>query len=98
MELEVTWGRVIRVWWSLFWRNVIAIVAAIVIGGIVGAILGFILGMAGVPVATIKMIGMPIGALIGLAISIVPLKLILGLDFGEFRLVLVSKQHPGAQP
>lgn len=93
MELEVTWGRAVRVWWSFLWRNLIAILAAMLIGAIVGAILGFILGAAGVPVATIKMIGMPIGALIGLAISIVPVKLILGLDYGEFRLVLVSKQR-----
>ena len=93
MELEVTWGRTLRVWWAYLWRNLIAIVAAMVLAVVVGAILGFILGAAGVPPKTIHFIGAPIGFAIGLAISIVPMKLILGKDFGEFRLLLVTKSQ-----
>ena len=89
MELEVTWKRATRVWWSYLWRNLIAIIAAMVIGGIIGAILGFSLGALGVPLETIQIIVMPIGAIIGLLISIVPMKMILGKNFGGFRLVLV---------
>ncbi len=90
MELEITWKRAARIWWSYIWRNIIAIIGAFVIGAIVGGVLGFILGMLGASTDTIKLIVQPIGFLIGLGISIIPLKLILGKNFGEFRLVLIS--------
>lgn len=92
MELEVTWRRAIRVWWAYFWRNFIAIVAAIVLGAVVGGVLGFILGAVGVPLKTIQLITMPIGLMLGLGMSVVPVKMILGKDFGEFRLLLMPKQ------
>ncbi|PKG80627.1 hypothetical protein CXF85_21110 [Colwellia sp. 75C3] len=92
MELEITWDRVVRIWWSFLWRNLLAILGAIVIGAIVGFILGLILGIIGVPTETIKMIVQPIGFLIGLGISVIPLKMVLGKNFGEFRLVLISTE------
>ena len=91
MELEITWGRVVRVWWAYLWRNLIAVVVAMLIGILLGFLLGFILGAVGVPTQTIKLIVTPIGAILGLAISIFPMKMIMGKDFGEFRLVLVKK-------
>ena len=90
MELEITWKRAAKVWWSYLWRNLIAIVGAVIIGAIVGGIFGFILGMFGASKETIQVVVAPIGFIIGLGISIVPLKLILGKDFGEFRLVLIK--------
>jgi hypothetical protein len=94
MELEVTWKRATKVWWSYLWRNLIAIVAAMVIGGIIGAIFGFVLGALGISTETIQIVVMPIGAIIGLLISIIPIKMILNKDFGEFRLVLVQDKSP----
>lgn len=91
MEIEITWGRVIRVWWAYVWRNIIAIIVAAIVGGIVGFILGFIMGAVGVTTETIGYITAPIGGVIGLAFSVIPMKMILGKDFGQFRLVLVSK-------
>jgi hypothetical protein len=91
MEVEVTWGRVVRVWWAYAWRNVIAIIIAMIAGGIVGFILGFVMGAAGVSPRTIAYITGPIGAVMGVAFSVVPMKMILGKDFGQFRLVLVSR-------
>lgn len=91
MELEISWGRVVRIWWAYLWRNLLAVIAAMVLGAIAGGIIGFILGMSGVSVQTIRIICMPIGAILGLAISVVPMKMILGKDFGEFRLVLIQK-------
>jgi ABC-type glycerol-3-phosphate transport system permease component len=98
MELEITWNRAVRVWWSYLWRNLIAIIVGLLIGIVVGAIVGFILGAMGVPVRAIQIIVAPIGFVIGLAISVVPLKMILGKDFGEFRLVLLAKQPQTTQP
>jgi hypothetical protein len=90
MELEVTWKRAVRVWWAYLWRNIIAIIIAMIIGGIIGFILGFILGAMGFSIQTIQFITAPIGMIIGLLISIVPIKMILGKDYGEFRLVLLQ--------
>lgn len=90
MELKITWKRAAKVWWSYFWRNILAIIGAIIIGGIVGGIFGFILGMLGASTETVQLIVAPIGFIIGIGISIVPIKMILGKDFGEFRLVLIE--------
>ena len=90
MELEVTWGRAARVWWSYLWRNLIAIVVGGLLGGILGAVLGFVLGAAGVAPDVIRRASLVVGLVLGLGVSIVPIRLILGKDFGEFRLVLLS--------
>lgn len=92
MEVEITWGRVVRVWWAYAWRNFVAVLAAVLIGGILGFVLGVILGIVGIAPNTIKVVTAPLGAIIGLALSIIPMKMILGKDFGQFRLVLVSKE------
>ena len=95
MELEVTWGRTAKVWWAFLWRNIIAIIAAVVAGAILGGIIGFILALLGASLQTVQFVVAPIGFGIGLAISIVPIKLILGKDFGEFRLVLLQNENGG---
>ncbi|PWW83169.1 MULTISPECIES: hypothetical protein [Prosthecochloris] len=91
MELEITWGRVIRVWWAYLWRNLVAILVATILGAIVGGVMGAILYMSGVTsVETLQLVITPISIAIGLVISLFPIKMILGKDFGEFRLVLVE--------
>jgi hypothetical protein len=96
MELEVTWKRTIRVWWAYFWRNLFAIVAAMMCGMVVGFIIGVIMGLMGAPIWAVQLVVAPLGFLIGLAISVVPVKMILGKDFGEFRLVLLANEPPAA--
>ena len=93
METEITWGKATKVWWSIMWRNLIAIFAAMIIGGIIGGIMGVIMGAAGVPVETIQIIAAPIGFIIGIAVSIVPIKMVLGKSYGDFRLVLVENTN-----
>jgi hypothetical protein len=90
MELEVTWGRAIRVWWSYLWRSIIAMIVAAFFGGIAGAIVGIIGAILKLPLPAIQVFSGILGVVIGLAISVVPIKLILGKDYGEFRLVLLS--------
>jgi hypothetical protein len=89
MELEVTWNRAVFVWWAYLWRNMVALVGAMLVAVIVGAAGGAVLGILGVPPRTIQEIMLPIGIAIGLLASIVPVKMVLGKDFGEFRVVLV---------
>ncbi len=75
------------------WRNIVAIIAAVVAGAIMGVIIGFILGLLGASIQTVQLVTGTIGFGIGLVISIVPIKLILGKDFGEFRLVLLQNEN-----
>jgi hypothetical protein len=96
MELEITWSRVLRIWWSYLWRNLIAILVTVLIAGVLGFIIGFIMGAMGITVSVIKLVTAPIGFAIGLVISVVPMKLILGKDFGEFQLVLLANQPSAA--
>ena len=95
MELEVTWKRTAKVWWSYLWRNIIACIVAFIIAFIVAFIIGFVLRALGASTQTIQVITAPIGIIIGLLISIVPIKMILGKDFGEFRLVLLQTDATG---
>ena len=92
MEMEVTWGRAALVWWAYIWRLLLVGLAASVVGAIVGGILGFIMGALQLPKEAIIFVSLPVGLVIGTASSVIPMKMILGKDFGEFRLLLVSKQ------
>lgn len=91
MELEVTWGRAVKVWWAYLWRNLLAIVAMMVLGTALGFVIGLALGALGLSASTTRVIAAAFGAVLGLALSVIPIKLILGKDFGSFRLVLMSK-------
>lgn len=90
MELEATWGRTIRVWWAYLWRSILAALASGILGAVLGAVLGFLLGAAGVDPGVIGRASFVLGIAIGVAFSIIPIRLILNKDFGEFRLVLAS--------
>src|SRR5262245_10292368 len=77
VELEITWGRVARVWWAQLWRNLIAAILMIIPGGLVGALLGGIMGAAGASVNLIRIVVAPIGVLLGFAATLVVMKLII---------------------
>lgn len=91
MELQITWKLAIKVWWSYAWRNLVVIVVSFFAGMLVGAIAGGIMGALGIDLGTIKIVTSIMGFIIGLGLSIIPMKMILGKDFGDFRLVLLSK-------
>ncbi len=54
--------------------------------------MGFVGSLLGVPLETILLVNMPISFVLGSIISIIPMKMIIGKDFGEFRLVLLAKE------
>ena len=87
MEMEVTWGRAIKVWWAFQWRYLITLIAAGFIGGTLALILGAIMGMAGPAVAE----SFGLNFILAFVVSLVPIKSLLGKDFGEFNLVLIQK-------
>ena len=92
MELDVTWKRALRVWWSFLWRNLLCILAALVGGAVVGGALGLVMGFFGASESTIRLTAFPVGMVLGIGMSLLPIKLILGKDFGEFRLVLLANK------
>jgi hypothetical protein len=90
MELEITWGRVFRVWWAYTWRNLIALVIAVIVGWKLGYFLGYVAAATGIPTYIIRSSALPLGFLFGFVTSMIVLKMILGKTYGDFRLVLLS--------
>lgn len=91
MELEITWKRAIHVWWAYLWRNIIVVLCTMVGMFIFGLIVGFISKALGYKQEVIKTTLMVFGFIIGFCSSIYPIKMILGKEFGDFRIVLVSR-------
>ncbi|UCF81808.1 MAG: hypothetical protein JSV08_01320 [Acidobacteriota bacterium] len=80
-ELEVTWGRTVRVWWAYLWRSML-----------ITFIIGFVMGLLQAQGAFNSDLPIQlVGIIISLAFSLVVMKMILGKDFREFRLVLIRK-------
>ena len=89
IEVEATWNRVIRVYWSYFWRQLI-----ILLLGTIGidVFLALMFYAVDTPKHTVLQVIMPINLVLGTCLPIIPMKLILGKNFGTFRLVLVSTE------
>jgi hypothetical protein len=85
-ELEITWERIISVWWLIVWRGVLG---AVSIGFVVGFIMGAVMGAAGVPLQTIQSVSGIVGLFIGLAWGIVVTRMALQKKYKGFRLALV---------
>ncbi len=90
VETAITWRRTWRIWWAYAWRNLLITVAAMIAGGIVGFIVGFVLALLGVEQQIIQYITGSLGFVIGFLLSVLPMRMILGKNFGDFRLVLIS--------
>jgi hypothetical protein len=86
-SLEVTWGRALRVWWSLIWRTLLA---SVLVGALFGAILGMLLGVAGFALGTIVLVTQAAGALVGIGVGVVMVRHVLRMSWREFRIVLIA--------
>ena len=76
-EVEVTWGRAIKVWWSLAWRGVL-------FGGVAGLIAGIIMMLAGAGESGVRAAG-----LIGIPVGMWVVKMVIGTEYSDFRIALV---------
>ena len=84
--IEVTWGRAVKVWWSIVWRAVLfSGLAGMVAGGVVGGILG----VAGVGPQTIGTVGTWLGVLVSIPVGIWVVRWVLRKSWSDFRIVLV---------
>jgi ABC-type uncharacterized transport system permease subunit len=88
-ELELTWPRVLRVWWLFMWR---AVLGGFVFGGIAGFVLGFFGALAGMTMETIQLFSGALGLLIGIGWAIMVVRMALGKRYGDFRIVLVPRE------
>jgi LytS/YehU family sensor histidine kinase len=86
--LEVSWGRAIRVWWSITWRTVLF---GMLIGFVVGIVAGIAGAAAGVPANQVQGISSVFGVIIGAFISVWAVRKALTQSFSEFRIVLLPK-------
>lgn len=88
VELEVTWKRAILVWWSYFWRYLLFTFLC----SIAGIVVLVCLSIAGVKDPRVVWVLSIFGVVLGPITAILPFKMILGKDFGKFRLVLLNKR------
>lgn len=85
--LDVTWGRALRVWWSLIWRTLLA---SVLVGALFGALLGMLLGVAGIALGIIVSVTQAAGALVGIVVGVVMVRHVLRMSWPEFRIVLIA--------
>ena len=94
-ELAPSWSRITQVWWALTWRSGVAMLISLLVGALLGGVASLVFRAAGSPPQISSGFAQLLGASLGLVGSIVPVKLIVGKNFGEFRLVLLA---PRPQP
>ena len=87
---EVTWGRALKVWWSLFWRTLLA---SMLVGALVGAVIGFLMGLAGLGVDVIIPVTQCAGALVSIPVAVWMMHHVLRLRWSDFRIVLVASSR-----
>src|SRR5262245_3455450 len=87
-ELEVTWGRVISVWWLFAWRGLLG---SVVIGAAVGFVIGLAGFAAGISLQAVNNISTVAGAAVGLLWAIVVVRMALKKSYREFRVALIPR-------
>jgi hypothetical protein len=85
--LDITWGRVLRIWWLIAWRS---LTGAVFIGVVIGAIVGFVGALAGVPRSVVTLTAPIIGGVVGLGWGVVVIRMALKKNYRGFRLALIA--------
>ncbi len=86
-NLELTWTRVLAVWWLIIWRTAILGTVALLV---LGFILGFVLGALGLERATLNLVGQIFGMAVYALTILVTLRMALKRRYGDFRIGLVA--------
>jgi len=87
-ELELTWARVLCVWWLIVWR---AGLGGVIMAFALAFFIGELGGRLGLPFQTVQLIGTLIAWLAILAWGIVVVRMAIEKKYGEFRLAFISK-------
>jgi len=104
--LPVTLTRVLKVWWAYFWRSLVTFIIMMMIVVLasfaMGVLLALLLPLAGLEPEHVQQMaqlsGTLLGLLAGLLSSAIPLWLLLGKDFGDFRLALITYRPAPLSP
>ncbi len=86
-NLELTWTRVLAVWWLIIWRTAILGTVALLV---LGFILGFVLGALGLERATLNLVGQIFGMAVYALTILVTLRMALKKRYDDFRIGLVA--------
>ena len=89
-NVEITWGRATKVWWSLAWRGLLF---GGITGGIFGFVIGLIMGAAGASMQTIGTVAYWTGVFIGIPVGIWVVRSVLRKSWSDFRIALVPIQR-----
>ena len=87
---EVTWRRVLAVWWLIVWR---ALLGGAALGFIAGFLVGFIGRLAGLPANTSLITSGVLGALASLIWGIIVVRMALRKPYSDFRIVLTARSN-----
>lgn len=88
-ELEVTWTRATKIWWSLAWRGVLF---GMIAAALAGFLVGLVLGSAGNPELvepTARITGMAVGIPIGIWV----VRTVLSKEYRHYRIALVPSHE-----
>jgi len=94
LVLDATWSGTWRIWWALCWRTLLIVIPAFVITAGVSA---FALGFAGVPDHTLGIWAPILACFSALAISVVPVRMVLGKSNEHRPRVLIPKDESTPQ-
>lgn len=86
-EIDVTWWRAARIWWSWAWRALLWTIPTAVL---LGFAIGFILAALGLSVEPFTPYIQTMGAGIGIFFGILSMKKIMGKQFNGFRIVVIK--------
>ncbi|WP_050627972.1 GYF domain-containing protein [Bradyrhizobium viridifuturi] len=89
LELDITLGRLLRIYWLFIWRSFLG---SILIGAVLGFIIGLVLGVLGAPRTLLQTTTGLAGAAVGLIWSIVCLRMALEKKYSDFRIALLPRE------
>jgi hypothetical protein len=89
-ELEITWLRALKIWWSIVWRTMLYSILFSILAGIPIAISTAALGF---DEAVALQVGRLIGLVIGFIVAVWVVKIVLGKSFSDFRIALVPSDE-----
>ena len=87
--LDVTWGRAVRVWWSLTWRLMLFGGLA---GFVLGAIFGAIGGAAGASRDTLAVLGNLAGLMVTIPVGMWVVRNVLRKSWSDFEIALIERR------
>lgn len=88
VEVEVTWSKVTKIWWSILWRYILF---AALIGGLFGFIVGVFATIVHMDKTTLGRTCLIGGLLTAFPVSLwVLMKVIRKKNFGDFRIALMT--------